>query len=172
MSAPACSGLPGTIRFDALGGTMLLGNVTANAGATITLRAGTYNLNSISLSGNATLVIESGPVYLNIAGVGTSEPMDLTGGQISNPTFIPTNLHILYGGTGNLKLAGGSAAAALIYAPNAHVLVSGGSDYYGAIVGSTVQDTGGTHFHYDRTLKDDFFVAGNYMMSSFTWRKY
>ena len=171
-AAPACTGAPGAITLDAQGATMLLGNVSANAGAVIGLRAGTYNINSLTLSGGATLVIETGPVYLNFAGVGTSEPMDVTGGQISNPSFLPTNLHILYGGTGNLKLAGGAAAAGMIYAPTAHVLVSGGSHFYGSIVGSTVQDTGGTHFHYDRALKDDFFVAGNYMMSSFTWRKY
>ena len=172
IAAPACSGGSGNITFDAQGGTMLFGNITANAGATVRLRAGTYNINSILLSGNATLVVETGPVYLNIACVGFSEPMDLTGGQISNPSFLPNNLHILYGGTGTLKIAGGSAAAAMIYAPRADVLVAGGSNFYGSIVGSTVKDTGGTHFHYDRNLKDDFFVAGNFMMSSFSWRKY
>jgi hypothetical protein len=43
---------------------------------------------------------------------------------------------------------------------------------YGAIVGATVKDTGGALFHYDRRGQNDFFVAGNFMMSSFTWKKY
>jgi hypothetical protein len=39
-------------------------------------------------------------------------------------------------------------------------------------VGTEVKDTGGAKFHYDRRLNTDFMIAGAYMMSSFTWRKY
>jgi hypothetical protein len=60
----------------------------------------------------------------------------------------------------------------MIYAHNAPVDLSGGSHFYGSIFGSTVTDSGGTHFHYDRHLKTDFMIAGAYMMSAFTWKKY
>ena len=60
----------------------------------------------------------------------------------------------------------------MVFTPNADVQLTGGSHFYGAILGATVKDAGGTHFHYDRSLQDDFFVSGNYMLSAFTWKKY
>ena len=43
---------------------------------------------------------------------------------------------------------------ATVYAPNALVNMSGGSDFYGSIIGSTVAGSGGTAIHYDSTLPD------------------
>jgi hypothetical protein len=60
----------------------------------------------------------------------------------------------------------------LVYAPNANVSVVGGADFYGALIGATVDNSGGTAIHYDRDMGDKFFIAGNYVMSAFTWRKY
>jgi len=37
---------------------------------------------------------------------------------------------------------------------------------------ATVSDTGGTSFHYDRHLQQQFMTAGTYMLSGFTWKKY
>jgi Tfp pilus assembly protein PilX len=172
LTAPTCTGSPGNLTIDAQGNTMLFGNVNINAGDTVHLKAGVYNLNSIAMGGNASLVIDTGPVVLNVAGVGTNAPISLQSGIISNPSFNPSNLRILYGGTSPVTVAGGAAAAAVLYTPNAPITVSGGSNFYGSIVGSQVSDTGGTHFHYDRNLGDDFFIVGNYIMSSFTWKKY
>ena len=56
--------------------------------------------------------------------------------------------------------------------PNADVKLVGGSDFYGEILGATVTDTGGTHFHYDRSLKKNGYAPSNHMLSAFTWRKY
>jgi hypothetical protein len=55
--------------------------------------------------------------------------------------------------------------------PNTQVTVNA-AGMSTAITAATVKDTGGAHFHYDRRGQQDFYVAGNYMMSSFTWRKY
>jgi Tfp pilus assembly protein PilX len=172
MSAPACTGASGDLTLDPQSGTLLFGNVTLNAGGILRLKAGTYNLNSIKFNGNAQIIVESGPVVFNIAGVDTNTPIDFTGGTISNPSFQPTDFKILYGGTGDIKVTGGSTAAAMIYAPDSSITVAGGSHFFGSIVGAEVKDTGGTAFHYDRRLGTDFFVVGNYVMSSFTWRKY
>jgi len=173
LSAPACTGSAGNITLDAAGGTLVFGDVNLNAGATVHLKPGSYNLNSIKLNGNSNLVIDpGGPVFMNVAGVGVTTPIDLTGGSLSNPSFDPTNFHISYGGTGEVKFNGGAQTAVLVYTPNADVTVNGGGDVYGAITAATVKDTGGAHFHYDRRGQNDFFVAGNFMMSSFTWRKY
>jgi hypothetical protein len=172
LSAPECTGSTGNITLDPNGGTLIFGNVVVNSGATIHLRAGKYTLNSIQVNGQANFVIDTGPVYLNVAGVGSDEPISFEGGSILNATYNPAMLHILYAGTDNVEIAGGANAAALLYAPNAHVSVEGGADFYGSIVGATVADSGGGRFHYDRRLADDFFVAGNYLMSAFTWKKY
>jgi hypothetical protein len=66
-----------------------------------------------------------------------------------------------------VNVNGSASAAAMLYAPNAAVTLSGGGHFYGSIVASEFKDTGGAHFHYDRRLQ-----AGNFMMSAFTWRKY
>ena len=172
LSAPTCTGSSGNLTLDPLGGTVTFGNINMNAGATIHLKAGNYNMNSIKLNGNSNLVIETGPVFVNVAGTGQTTPIDLTGGTVANGTYDPTNFHMIYGGTGAVKFNGGAATAMLVYAPNADVTVNGGGSVYGSIVASTVKDTGGAQFHYDRRGQNDFFVAGNFMMSSFTWRKY
>jgi hypothetical protein len=172
LSAPQCTGAADNLTLDPAGGTLVFGNVNMNAGATIHLKAGIYNLNSIKLNGNSNLIIDTGPVFLNVAGVSQTTPVDLTGGSVSNPTFDPTTFHVVYGGTGAVKFNGGTSTAMLLYAPNADVTVNGGGHVYGAIVGATVKDTGGAQFHYDRRGQNDFFVAGNFMMSSFTWKKY
>ena len=172
LTAPACAGPSGDLTLDPQGGTLVFGNLSLNSGKTLHLKAGTYNINSISLSGGATVIIESGPVVFNVAGTGSTVPIDFTGGSVVNQTFQPTNLQFLYGGTGNLKFTGGNAMAGIVYAPKAGIEVHGGAHFYGSIIGATVADSGGTSYHYDRSLKDEFFIAGNYVMSAFTWRKY
>jgi hypothetical protein len=154
------------------GGTIVLGNVSVQGGWTLRLNAGIYNFNSLSMTGNSSIIIDSGPVVINIAGQGTNSPLDLAGGSTENPSYDPHMFSILYGGTSPITVAGGTAMAGMVYAPNTNVTIAGGSHFYGAVVGSTVVDTGGTAMHYDRSLQNDFFVVGNYVMSGFTWRKY
>ncbi len=171
-SGAQCSKSGSTMTLDPLGGTVLLGNVTMQGGgATLRLRAGTYNINSFSMAGNTQLIIETGPVVFNIAGQGVTTPIDFTGGSTANESYLPTDFKILYGGTGAIKVAGNTAMAAMLYAPNSDVTLTGGSHFYGSIVGATVTDTGGTAFHFDRSLLNDFFVVGNHMLSAFTWKK-
>lgn len=172
LSGTTCTGAAGSLTLNPLGGTLAFGNVNLNAGATIHLKAGTYNLNNITVNGNAQIIIDTGPVFFNVAGVGTNQPISLAGNSISNPSFDPTNFQILYGGTSDVTVSGGTNSAVMVYAPNAPVSLTGGSHIYGSVVGNTVVESGGTHFHYDRRLQNDFLVGGAFMMSSFTWKKY
>jgi hypothetical protein len=151
-----------------------LGNVNVNAGAVIHLNAGIYEINSLTANGNMTLQVDSGPVVIRVNGKngdGTemATPIDLTGGSIIGLNFKPENLQFVYGGTGTIKMNGGSGTAALIYAPNATVTMLGNSDFYGAVVGATVNDTGGAKIHYDRNLAGWAMTEGNPTMTSFTW---
>ena len=133
------------------------GNIGIQGGATVTLPGGTpsspavYTMNSISLAGGATLII-NGTVVINVAGVGQQNPVSFTGGSFQNNTFVPSNFTINYGGSNNINVAGGSAAYAVINAPNANISFSGGSNFYGQAIGATVSDMGGTNIYYDNSL--------------------
>ncbi len=152
-----------------------VGNVTINANKTLTLGqvgvTSTININSLTINGNADLII-LGTVILNVVGSGQATPIDFTGGSVSNSSFDPTTFRVMYAGNGAVKLNGGAHTTAMIYSPNASVSLNGGGDFYGSVVGSTIDDSGGARIHYDRRLSGQFFVVGNAMMSSFSWKKY
>ena len=85
-----------------------MGDISLNGGATVHLNAGIYEINSLTLNGNAHIIIDSGPVIIKVAGQGQTTPIDLSGGGVSNPSLDPTQLRFVYGGTGNIKITGGS----------------------------------------------------------------
>jgi hypothetical protein len=150
-----------------------LGNVNISGGATLHLSAGIYIVNSISMTGSSSIVLDgTGPVIFKVAGVNQTTPIDLTGGTISNSTYQPQALQFLYGGTGNVKLSGGTASSALVYAPNASVSFTGGADFYGAVVAGKITDMGGASIHYDQNLNNSATTAGNPVMEAFNWQSY
>jgi len=151
-----------------------MGDVSINAGAVIHLNAGIYEINSLKVNGNADIIVDSGPVVIRVAGKADdgselATPIDLTGGAVTNTSFKPENLQVIYGGTGNVILNGGSKTSMLAYAPNATVTLNGGGDLYGAVVGNTIIDTGGTKLHYDVNLGSWAYTEGSPTMTSFTW---
>ncbi len=140
------------------------GNVTASGGTTIHVSKGKYNLNSLTLSGKSIVTVDSGPVVINIAGASLnsgSPAIDLSGGSIVNPSHIPGNMQFAYGGSHGVNLTGGADSYAVLYAPSALVNMSGGTDFFGSIIGSTVTSSGGTAVHYDTNLPN--IQSGNYI---------
>lgn len=99
-------------------------------------------------------------------------PVDFNGGTTSNMTFDPSLFRILYGGSGTVRLNGGTSSSSMVYAPNASVDLSGGADFYGSVLGRMVSVTGGVRVHYDRNLGGSFGTTGNRMLTSFTWKKF
>jgi hypothetical protein len=130
------------------------GNLSLSGGTTAHLSKGIYNVNSLSLSGNSILVADSGPVVVNIAGASVSgnTALDLSGGSVVNPTGVPINMQFYYGGSKATKLSGGASTYCVVYAPNSAVNLSGGTDFFGSIIGNTINMSGNTAFHYDRHL--------------------
>jgi hypothetical protein len=129
------------------------GNIKVSGQAVLTLSPGVYNINSLVLSGASKLTISpSGAVTLNIAGAGMSKPVDLSGGSMGDPSGIPANLLLNYGGTGEIDLSGQADNYGILYAPNAAIDLSGHGDWFGAMVVKTLTDTGGSAIHYDRRL--------------------
>jgi hypothetical protein len=155
-----------------------LGNVSVTGGASLHVSAGVYIVNSLSMTGNSSIVIDAnadgtmGPVVFKVAGQSQTTPIDLTGGTITNTSYSPSALQFIYGGSGDVKLAGGAASSALVYAPNAGVTFSGGADLYGAVVAGQIKDMGGMTIHYDRSLQNSATTAGNPIMDAFNWKNY
>jgi hypothetical protein len=82
-------------------------------------------------------------------------------------------LQIVYPGTGTINMDGGnSQSAASVYAPNADFILKGTQDLFGSILAKTISNGGNASIHYDRRLSRDFWVKGNPMASSFSWKRY
>src|SRR6185369_5090486 len=122
-------------------------DVTINAGAVIHLNAGIYEMNSLTAKGNGEIRVDSGPVIIRVAGKDQATPVDLSGGVITNTTYNPMNLQIVFAPddadkllidqgtlTKDVKMAGGSANSSVIYAPKADGTLNGGADLYGAVI--------------------------------------
>jgi Tfp pilus assembly protein PilX len=148
------------------------GNINTSNGITVHLSAGTYNINSLTMAGGTSLVLDSTPVVINIAGTGVGTALSLSGGALDNSGGVPANLQFVYGGSDAIALAGGTGSYAVVYAPNAPVTMSNGADWYGAIVGSTINNSGGTAVHFDRAITNSLVQLGNYVASTFSWSKY
>jgi Tfp pilus assembly protein PilX len=146
-----------------------------------------YDFNSISLDGNASIrakaTTSSENVLVNVAGKNPDGswmdvPIDFTGGTYTSPNcascsnYDASILQFIYGGDGEVKMTGRNNAAAVLYAPNAHVDLGGTADFYGSMLGKTITNTGGANFYYDRRLMRDFYVAGHPMASTFNWKRY
>lgn len=122
----------------------------------VTLTAGTYIMSSFTMSSaGAELHVGSGPITIYIAcNDSTTTGIDMTGNGVTNPGFVSTSLIFMVAPScTNIKVTGGSDASYAVYAPDTNVTITGNSDLYGAIVGKTIDATGGANIHYDKALK-------------------
>ena len=151
-----------------------------------------YNFNSISLNGGATIAVSTTSptegIIVDIVGKDSSgaaiaTPLDFAGGGMGGTFAAPVGcascsafdaslLQLVYGGTGNIVLTGNSAASAAVYAPNATAQLRGTADLYGSIVASQLTIPGNASVHYDRNLQGLFYVPGNTIIGTFTWKRY
>jgi Tfp pilus assembly protein PilX len=156
------------------------GDITLTGNMQLELVPGTYNINSISATGNNTSVLIMpdpithlyGPVTINVTGNGATTPVNLGGNGLENPTLNPALLQINYAGTGNININGNTQSAAVVYAPNSYITITGGSDFYGAVLGNVVNDKGGASIHYDLNLSKNTYIVSNFMLDSFSWAKF
>jgi hypothetical protein len=151
----------------------------------------TLLVNSFNIGNNATFSLADGSqsatmpkanVVMEIAGqsLGSTKPLDLSGGGSVNTGsgitgtsgYDPSRFQILYAGTAEIDMVGNNNIAASVYAPNASVKTVGHGNLYGSILASTFTDTGGARINYDTSMSTEFSVLGNFMLTSFSWRKY
>jgi hypothetical protein len=176
ISLPAlCTNSGGVVTIDPMGQTIRLGNISGN----VVLKGGNYVINSIgagdltvgtSLSGAAGVTINIGGKTAGNTDLNTV--IDLGGNNVANASMNPANLQILYAGPSIINMRGGSEAAFMLYAPNANVHTYGNADIYGSVLTNTLRTHGNTRFFYDRRMSQTFKTLGNWVMSSFSWRKY
>jgi Tfp pilus assembly protein PilX len=163
---------------------------TAIVGGVSTCVPGIYYVNSISLAGHASIAVgpcpgtgpgsspfvaaQYMPVVINVVGNGQSTPLDIGGNGIANTTFNSTLLQIQYAGTGAINLHGNGSSAGVLYAPNSAITFSGNANWYGSVIGNTIQSNGNAQvsIHYDRALQANLMSVGNWTLDTFTWSKY
>jgi hypothetical protein len=134
----------------AVGGTY--GAVSVNG--QLTLAPGVYNFYSLNIGGGSGSIVISPPgaVVLNFPS-GSASPLTISGQGLLNDNTaanpIPNNLQINYGGTGTISITGKGASYAIVDAPNAAIAVAGNGEFFGRIVGGTIDYGGNGKFHFD-----------------------
>lgn len=114
-------------------------------GDTIIFNSGTYYFTSANIKG--TVIIPSGAdVVIYVDGI-----WDSGGGCLVNASGSAQSLLIHTTGS-EFTIAGGSQVVAAVYAPYALVKVTGGSDFFGSLIGNSFYNGGGTSLHFDEAL--------------------
>jgi hypothetical protein len=129
-------------------------NLDVSTHGTVTLTApGVYNFDCITAGswGTITSAPATGKITINVSGTGCASAPITFGSHavISNTSQIAADIQINYPGTGTISVTGGPQMYCVINAPNAAVTLGGGSDFYGTIMASTIDDRGGTNLHFD-----------------------
>jgi hypothetical protein len=152
----APGGLTGTFNYN--NGTK---NLRITPGNVVTMASGIYYFNEIDIHGD--LELEPGAsvkVYL----VGDAK---LNSDAEKNATGLPKDFLIFSVGD-NFDLAGGSEIHAAVYAPETMINLNGQAELYGSFIGNIGDDVGGSHFHYDRSLRDIDLPA---VLHKVSWRE-
>lgn len=129
------------------------GNLTLKSGESLTLPGGVYYLNAVNLGAGSTMSF-TGPAKVYCEGNWVMNGHAETSGNL------PKNLKIIMVGpssssasAGKVTIGGGSAMYAHIYAPLSPINLSGTGDFYGAMVGESIDMTGTSAIHYDTALR-------------------
>jgi hypothetical protein len=156
-SGAGLSGSKGSYNYDSTTGVLSVKGFP-------TLAAGSYCFSSISESSGGTLKV-TGPSTIYV-----TDLVNLGGGGILNATTIPGDLQLLssFVSSGNgVVLSGGSNAYMAVYAPDCGVKLTGGTDFFGSIVGGSITMSGNSGLHYDEALGT--ILTGNCKLSN--WRE-
>ncbi len=102
--------------------------------------------------GQSTLTV-TGPTAIYVSG-----DARLTGGGVVNLNRDPSDLRIYSTGE-ELDLSSKSGFWGVVIAPDTEVRVSGTPDYYGIIMGRTMEVLGDTNIHVDEGVVDEIFGA-------------
>ena len=169
-----CSGLAGNLTITPGSSPVVLGNVTLSNNASLRVAGGSYNFNSLTLSNNAALILQgAGSVVVNVQGTGVANPVNFSNNSVfTNSSWDASRVSFIYPGTSTLTFANNSNFVGTIFAPNAPLNLANNGNFYGSVVGSTVLVSNNGDIFYDRKLAAGNTSVGNWMLSSFNWRKF
>ena len=116
----------------------------------LTLAPGVYNIYSLTVGGgNGQITVNPpGTVILNFPSTNNGTVIDIAGQGIVNPG-VPNNFQINYPGTGSINIHGKGSESAIVDAPNSNLNVAGNGDFFGRLIGGTINYGGNGKFHYD-----------------------
>jgi hypothetical protein len=132
--------------------------LTAGSGDSIIFSSGIYYFSTVDFNSGGNLIVAPGAdVTIYVAGT-----WDTSGGSIINSDGVPANLRIYSTGS-DFDFSGGARLCAAIFAPNAEMVVTGGSHFFGSVIAGSFVNGGGTTLHFDEALlriPNDLVVAG------------
>jgi hypothetical protein len=130
------------------------GVLSLAAGVIFNLTGTSYYFSSVTVQGNATIRVT--PPAGQRTEIVISNLLNVSGGTVVNTPGTAMSLGFSSCGSpatpATWTLTGGAAAAYSVYAPNHPVVLTGGGDLKGAVVGSSFTQTGGGSLHYDEAL--------------------
>ena len=132
----------GTYRFDSL---------TLRGGAVLVID-GTVSLSvddDFVASGGSTIVVTAGSMLTLSHGTGR---FSVTGGGIVNETQRPSQVTLRSATTRRVDFTGGVDYYGLIYAPEADFVTSGGTHFFGTVIGRSITANGQGGLHFDESL--------------------
>jgi hypothetical protein len=134
----------------------------------LTLAPGVYNIYSLSVGGGngAITVNPPGTVILNFPSTNNGAVISIAGQGIVNPG-VPNNFQINYPGTGTISIAGKGSESAVVDAPNSNLSVAGNGDFFGRLIGGTIDYGGNGKFHYDTATMLRPTNNGGYQLLSY-----
>jgi hypothetical protein len=126
----------------------------------VVLGAGTYYINGVLNFGNNAAIklpplatLGSGKVIVHFLSVPVQGGWSLINANNTiNTTAPPSRMELNYWGSQQLKLNGNSNFAMAFWAPYALVQLQGNTNYYGALLAKTLNNTGSANMIYDESM--------------------
>jgi hypothetical protein len=146
------------------------GNLNVGGSTVLTLTAppNQYHFKSINVSGTATLVVNTGGQHVDII---VDDAVTFSG-SVQNVGATPTELEFQGCGTttSNWNISGSALGQYVVYAPTHPVVISGTGQLFGAIVGKSLDLSGGAKIHYDQATARQ--ASSAVMTVAGTWAQY
>lgn len=129
---------------------------------TLTMADGTYYFRDVDLKGE--IIIPPG----DVVEIYVTGRITVNAQAVINQSGAPSQM--LFFSTGDdITVNGGAEIRAAMYAPDAEFKLTGGGDFYGSFIANSIQDAGGSSFHYDRALENLDLGGGGF--EKVAWRE-
>jgi hypothetical protein len=112
---------------------------------TLNIPSGNYYLNTFNVTGGTVNVSSGVTIYMN-------GDFSVSAGTINVSSDLPTNFTVKMVASAGVNISGGSDLYADIQAPTSPINISGTSNFYGRLIGSSLNVSNGLSIHVDTSL--------------------